>query len=226
MVKGVMTVDIRDSIQQTKTEFEKSFAAGDFYNKQTRDEKHLQDILDFLPLSANAKVLDLGTGSGYLSFAVAKRYPNVSVVGLDIVEKTLQDNREKAKEEKIDNLKFVGYDGVDFPFCDGEFDLVVSRYALHHFPKIQSSIAEVSRVLKRGGHFFVSDPAPNDNDDERFVDAYMQLKQDGHIKFYTLDEWESICEECGLRLEKSFKSLFTVTYDSQERRTHHTDLMN
>ena len=199
-------MDIKESIIATKQGFEESFAAGEFYNKQTQDEQHLNAILDFLPIQSGMKILDLGTGSGYLSFPIAKNYKDVSVVGLDIVEKALENNRHKAKEEEIHNIKFVSYEGVVFPFDDNEFDMVISRYALHHFPDIQTSISEVSRVLKSGGLFFVSDPTPNENDSGRFVDAYMQLKKDGHIKFYTKTEWMSICEKQGLRLENFFDS--------------------
>lgn len=199
-------MDIKASIIATKKGFEDSFATQDFYNKQTQDAQHLKAILDFLPVKSGMKILDLGTGSGYLSFAIAKRHPGVSVVGLDIVEKALENNRIKAKEENINNLTFVTYDGMDFPFANQEFDMVISRYALHHFPEIQSSISEVGRVLKVEGLFFVSDPTPNENDSERFVDAYMQLKKDGHIKFYTVDEWKYICKKSGMDLIDSFNS--------------------
>ena len=77
---------------------------------------------------------------------------------------------------------------------------------MDHFPDIQKSISEVSRVIKQGGYLFLSDPAPNANDTDRFVDEYMQLKKDGHIKFYTKDEWKKICEKAGLRYVKSFDS--------------------
>lgn len=190
----------------TKQGFEYSFSSGDFYNKQTQDEQHLKNILDFLPINADMKILDLGTGSGYLSFPIAKKYSNISVIGLDIVEKALEVNRFRAKEEQIRNISFITYNGIEFPFSDSEFDMVISRYALHHFPDIQKSISEVSRVLKRGGFLFVSDPTPNANDTSRFVDGYMQLKKDGHIKFYTKEEWLQICGKYGLQFKKSFDS--------------------
>lgn len=53
---------------------------------------------------------------------------------------------------------------------------------------------------------FISDPTPNDNDTSRFIDEYMQLKKDGHIKFYTKDEWKQICEKHGLQFKESFDS--------------------
>lgn len=199
-------MNIENSIIATKREFENSFAIEDFYNKQTHDEQHLESILAFLPLTNGMKILDLGIGSGYLSFPIAQKFPAVTIIGLDIVEKALVANRIRAMKENIKNIGFVTYDGCDFPFEDNEFDMVVTRYALHHFPDIQKSISEVSRVIKPGGFLFISDPTPNDNDVNRFVDDYMQLKKDGHIKFYTKKEWEQICGKAGLQVVRFFDS--------------------
>ena len=106
------------------------------------------------------KILDLGTGTGYFAFAIAQKHSQIEIVGLDIVEKTLLMNQRKAE--------IMG---------------------LHHFPVIEDTFQEIKRVLKSNAKFFIADPAPNCNDKERFVDAYMQMKKDGHIQFYTLEEW-------------------------------------
>lgn len=195
-----------ESIKKTKQGFEESFEAGDFYNRQTRDENHLKMILEFLKIKSGMKILDLGTGTGYLAFPIAERYPDTEVTGLDIVEKALCVNRSQAKYKNIKNLNFISYDGISFPFADGTFDMVITRYALHHFPKINDTFCEISRVLKPHGKLFLSDPAPNDNDDERFVDAYMQMKKDGHIKFYTKTEWEEAGTATGLVCTDGFES--------------------
>lgn len=42
---------IEESINATKQSFENSFSEAKFYNKQTQDEKHLQAILDSLPIT-------------------------------------------------------------------------------------------------------------------------------------------------------------------------------
>ncbi len=203
-MKAEMIGKAADSIRATKSEFEKSFTEGTFYNKQTQDEEHLKLILDILPIKPGMKILDLGTGSGYLSFPIARKYRDVEITGLDIVEKALQANREKAEAEQLENLHFVAYDGIEFPFADGTFDLVITRYALHHFPMIEKTFSEIGRIISQDGALFLSDPAPNADDTERFVDAYMQMKKDGHIKFYTRQEWEHLAGTIGMSLTGHF----------------------
>ncbi|MDO4275396.1 MAG: class I SAM-dependent methyltransferase [Eubacteriales bacterium] len=197
---------LRDSIKRTKQGFEESFQTGEFYNKQTQDETHLKRILDFLPVREGMKILDLGTGTGYLAFPLAEQYERAEIVGLDIVEEALKENRVKAAEKGLENLEFVSYDGIGFPFEDNSFDMIVTRYALHHFPAIGDTFKEAQRVLRSGGNFFISDPAPNDNDEQRFVDAYMQMKRDGHICFYTKAQWEEIGKETGFVYSDGFET--------------------
>ena len=199
-------MDIRSSIDDTRKGFEESFASGDFYNRQTQDAKHLERILAFINVRDGMRILDLGCGSGYLTFPIAERNPHCEVTGLDIVCEAIDVNRSRAKDMGLNNLAFVSYDGIDFPFEAGSFDLGVTRYALHHFPDIEHSIGEVSRVLKEQGVLFISDPCPNDCDKDRFVDDYMRLKKDGHIKFYTKSEWVDICFKYGLHLSDGFES--------------------
>ena len=82
-------MDIKTSINATREGFEESFSSGDFYNKQTQDSEHLEQIMNFLPIKDGMKVLDLGAGSGYMSFPIAKRNAACKIIGLDIVANTL-----------------------------------------------------------------------------------------------------------------------------------------
>ena len=212
-----------DSIQAARSSFEASFSEGSFYNRQTQDQAHLDAILAVLPLRSGMQVLDLGTGSGYLAFALSAQHPELTVTGLDIAEKTLEQNRIRAEAEHLHNLSFVPGNGITLPFPDAAFDLVITRYALHHFPDIRSSIAQVRRILKPGGAFFLSDPAPNPHDEDGFADAYMRLKPDGHIRFYTAEEWHAICGENGLLLQKSFES--RIRFPRKKAQMHGLDTL-
>lgn len=100
----------------------------------------------------------------------------------------------------------LAYNGVKFPFEDKRFDYIMTRYALHHFPKIEETFKEISRVLKPKGQLFIADPTPCKEDTKRFVDEYMQMKKDGHIKYYTEEEFISLASEVGIQLKSSFQT--------------------
>ena len=87
------------SIDSTRRGFEESFSVGTFYNRQTQDAEHLDEILSFVHFKKGMKILDLGTGSGYLAFRIAKDNPGCIVTGLDIVSATLEANTKRAQEE-------------------------------------------------------------------------------------------------------------------------------
>lgn len=205
-VKTIENIKNMESIEKTKESFEESFRLSSFYNKQTTDDKHLSAIMDFVKVEDGMRILDVGTGLGYLAFPFAKLYKRSEIIGLDIVKKTLEQNSRKAQSEEINNLHFVSYEGIKFPFEDNSFDIVITRYALHHFPTIIDTFKEISRVLKKNGILFLSDPTPNEDDTECFVDEFMKMKEDGHIKFYTKNEWIEIGKEVEMEYVDDFET--------------------
>lgn len=198
-IKGeIMTIN--ESLKITKEKFEESFSEGKYYNKQTADREHLELLLNLVNPQINDTILDLGTGSGYVAFALSKKFNQCKVIGLDIVTDTLSRNRDIISKSNISNLNFFDYDGFIFPFPNNSIDCIVTRYALHHFPDIENSFKEMYRVLKSNGKLVIADPMPNEMDKDRFVDKYMQIKQDGHIKFYSQTEYKKMLEIVGLKL--------------------------
>jgi len=197
-------MNLSESIEKARQSFEASFLEKKYYDSQTRDDEQLQRIIAALDIQEGFRVLDLGTGSGFVAFPLAERYPQSQITGLDIVRKTLDDNTHRAKDEGIGNLDFVCYDGLAFPFEDSSIDVITARYCIHHFPDIRKTLDEICRVLKPGGQFFISDLTPDEKDEFRFVDTYMKMKDDGHVKFYTKDEFAGMAGMAGLLLEGGF----------------------
>lgn len=196
----------QEIIEKARKGFDEDFAKKNYMDKRTGDDEHLNKILNRLNIASKSRILDLGTGSGYLAFPIAKISNDSEVIGLDIAIKTLAQNREKTSLMELPNLSFVDYDGINLPFENNVFDYVVTRYALHHFPNINKTFEEISRVIKSGGMFFISDPTLNENDDIRFVDTYMQMKDDGHVKFYTKEEFIELANKHNFSLVDSFNS--------------------
>lgn len=198
LIRGLKFME--KSIENTKQSFEESFKEPTFYNRQTNDNKHLNILLDLSAPKPNDTILDLGTGNGYVAFALAQRYPKCTIIGLDIVADTLSRNNIMAQNQRLANLDFVAYNGVTYPFGNNMFDKVIIRYALHHFTNPIMSLQEISRMLKSRGRIIISDPTPNENDiGGKFVDEYMKIKPDGHIKFYTFSELDQMLIQAGFR---------------------------
>jgi SAM-dependent methyltransferase len=83
--------------------------------------------------------LDVGTGTGTAAVAVAERFPEASVVGVDVAAAMVEAARAKAPA-----LRFEVADAAALPFGDATFDLVTHANAIPFFD-------EVARVLRPGG---------------------------------------------------------------------------
>ena len=57
----------------------------------------------------------------------------------------------------MNNLDFVEGDAENLPFAPGTFDAVINVEASHCYPTFPRFLAEVSRVLRPGGHFLYAD---------------------------------------------------------------------
>ena len=182
----------------------------DEYKKIHSDDEQLNDLLNLMDIQSGMKYLDIGTGNGYLAFALAKRYSDIFVYGLDIAENSIQHNNALCKKDKILNANFIVYDGMKLPFEQDNFYGVVSRYAFHHFPNIEKFILDLNRIIKPEGFFLFSDPKTYDNDCAGFVDQFQKQINDGHVHFYKRKEIETYFKTSGFHVQKEFES--TVRY--------------
>jgi 2-polyprenyl-6-hydroxyphenyl methylase/3-demethylubiquinone-9 3-methyltransferase len=98
---------------------------------------------------AQAAVLDIGCGGGFLSNYLASL--GHEVTGLDA------SNDALAVARSHDHTKLVRYergDALHLPFADASFDVVCAMDFLEHVENPERAIAEAARVLKPSGLFF------------------------------------------------------------------------
>jgi SAM-dependent methyltransferase len=167
------------------------------------DDAQLPWLIEGLDPRPGGRYLDLATGDGYVGLALAANKPDSQVTGVDIAGAAIATNTKKALAAGLDNIHFEAVDGIGLRFGDGHFDGVVCRYALHHFPALATTLAEVHRVLKQDGRLVVADAIRDDADDVDFVNRFQALQPDGHVRMYGREELLQTCTAQGFELEGS-----------------------
>lgn len=162
----------------------------------------LKFITDTVNLK-NLKVLDLGCGGGILTEALAKEGANAK--GADLAEASLRVAREHAKKSSLE-IDYENISGEELAMREEEsYDVVVCMELLEHVPDPSSIMQSVGRLVKPGGHAFLSTLNRNP---KSFLQAIVaaeyllrMLKPGTHDfrKFITPAEMARMARNAGLR---------------------------
>jgi SAM-dependent methyltransferase len=101
------------------------------YDEDKREEYRacVSLVVEYAAPDADDVVLDLGCGTGAIGLALADDAE--AVVGRDISEGMMAQARRKADERGLENVSF-GEGTFREPNYDGDVDVVVSNFAMHH----------------------------------------------------------------------------------------------
>lgn len=118
-----------------------------------RDELDL--LADLVPLT-DQRIIELGCGNARLARSLLARHAGSQLVGLEV--DAVQHAQNVANPQQ--RLVFMAGSAEAVPFPDASFDGALMLKSLHHVPLdgMDQALAEVARVLKPGGWFYVSEP--------------------------------------------------------------------
>jgi arsenite methyltransferase len=113
---------------------------------------------EFAQIKPGDTVVDLGSGAGNDCF-VARSVTGEQgrVIGVDMTEAMIDKARANVSKLGFTNVEFRLGDIEDIPVEDGTADVVVSNCVMNLVPDKRKAFAETYRILKRGGHFSISD---------------------------------------------------------------------
>jgi SAM-dependent methyltransferase len=98
------------------------------------------------------RILEIGVGEGHVMTRVRERFPQATLVGLDLPD------AELAGHWRNEGLPCMFGDATRLPFADGTFDLVMAIEVLEHVPGPDAALRELERVCTSGGTLVASVP--------------------------------------------------------------------
>ncbi|HKL37613.1 MAG TPA: ubiquinone/menaquinone biosynthesis methyltransferase [Bacteroidales bacterium] len=123
------------------------------------DEVWRKKAVDRILQASPRHVMDLGTGTGDMAMRIARKSPEVEVVGYDFSPTMLEVARRKAERMGTKNVSFVEGDAASMPFEDASFDVVGISFAFRNItfrnPHTKEYLKETLRCLKPGGKFVI-----------------------------------------------------------------------
>jgi arsenite methyltransferase len=103
-------------------------------------------------------VLELGCGPGFYARKLARRFPQISVTGVDRSEGQISRARDRARSEEIGNCVFERVNALKIRWADARFDVLIASRFFTILRDPERAIAEMYRVLNPGGRCFVAEP--------------------------------------------------------------------
>lgn len=132
-------------------------------------------------------VLEIGSGTGQLTWGLANRFPFKSVSACDISTRFLLKAAKVVGDTPPMPVNYYACDANHLPFKDHSFDLVVGHSVLHHFIDYDKLIHRVATLLRPGGMAMFYEPVLQGKILIAFM-ADLMIRADNNSNKHILDE--------------------------------------
>ena len=132
----------------------------EFFNRAAADEEHYPStidprifhvklILEHLGDARGGRVADIGSGKGRFARLVKERWPAATVVAVDLAEAMLAHVPA--------GIERIAASMTALPIASGSCDAAYATESLEHAVDIPAAVAELARIVKRGGRIAIID---------------------------------------------------------------------
>jgi ubiquinone/menaquinone biosynthesis C-methylase UbiE len=143
------------------------------------------------------RILDVGSGAGHASFALARGGAQ-QVVAYDLSTDMLAVVASQAAARGHAAIQTLAGPAEHLPFADASFDAVVTRFSAHHWLNWARALAEIARVLVPEGTLIAIDVvAPEVPLFDTALQTLELLRDASHVRNYRGSEWHAALLEAG-----------------------------
>jgi ubiquinone/menaquinone biosynthesis C-methylase UbiE len=161
-------------------------------------------------------ILDVGCGSGAFTAALAKRFPEIAVVGCDIDKEALEKAQKNFPPSEYPNLSFVERDACQLGY-KSQFDRVVSLNCLQSIDNQKTALKSIYESLRPGGKVFILATPKSSNND------FKTISQKVIISFKWLSYFINFSSSHSFHSERDYKKILKgigFSVEHMEQRPH------
>ncbi|GAB4242522.1 MAG: class I SAM-dependent methyltransferase [Elainellaceae cyanobacterium] len=114
-----------------------------------------QRLLEYVHKSDRLQVLDISCGTGQLLDRLASQFPDLEGTGIDFSTEMI--NQATKRDRYPSRLTYLQGNAEALPFPDAAFDAIFNTISFLHYANPELVFAEVQRVLRSGGYFYLVD---------------------------------------------------------------------
>lgn len=182
-----------------------------YFAKLPGHEDATQLLLRMAGVTSDDAVLDVACGAGAVARAAARIARHVT--GIDLTPAMIERATALQREDGLTNFTWHVGDVARLPFRANQFDVVLTRYSLHHFLQPAEVLAEMVRVCKPSGRVAVADLVlPSEK--VAAYDHMERLRDPSHVHALTQAEMRTKMTGAGLVDLQSTGYLFELGLDA------------
>ena len=161
------------------------------------DAAALRLVVEAAGAGRDDTVLDVACGGGIVVCGFAPHVRHAT--GIDMTPAMLERAQALAVAKGIVNVSWQEGDVAHLPYPDASFSIVVTRFAVHHFPNPAAVLAEMVRVCAPGGRVVVVDTyvSPDFAKAAEF-NRLEKLRDPSHARCLGLAELRALFRRAGL----------------------------
>ncbi|NRB50910.1 MAG: methyltransferase domain-containing protein [Saprospiraceae bacterium] len=172
------------------------FGASWLERTEREQEENVSQAIENMKLKPNEVIADIGAGSGYYTFRMAKQVPEGKVLAVDIQPEMLDIMRQKIKKNKIKNVKLIQATEENPNLAKNSIDMAMMVDVYHELSYPKEVMREIVSALKPNGRFILLE--------YRLEDPKVPIKR---LHKMSLEQAVTEMKAVGLKLQENIGNL-------------------